>query len=131
MQITNVYYEKVFPIAPYVNEKIGVTISILPGESPQQAFDDAKEWVNNWGYKMMEPEPTSSRFASHPPYGVPVMPTTIEPHRVEEEDKQFDAFKDVIEKMETREDAEEYTRNSEYKYSIEAKQLIDKKFPKP
>jgi hypothetical protein len=78
------------------------------------------------GHKLVEQERPQSPQA-FAPYSQPIAPNL---QQVEEENRQFENFKNVIEKMETREEAEEYTKTSEYKYSIEAKQIIDKKFPK-
>jgi hypothetical protein len=48
MNIVKIMYEKVFPLAPYVNEKIGVEVEIHPGEDEDSAFLDAKTTVERW-----------------------------------------------------------------------------------
>jgi hypothetical protein len=45
MKFTELYYEKVFPIAPYVNEKIGVRMSIEEGEDAKAAIETAREFA--------------------------------------------------------------------------------------
>jgi hypothetical protein len=52
MKIRTISYQKVFPLASYVNEKIGIEIELDEHDDWNEAFDDAKELVNNWGTKL-------------------------------------------------------------------------------
>jgi len=49
MKIVSIHYEKVFPIAPYQNEKIGIEIQVDEGDDTDEAFKIAKETVEMWG----------------------------------------------------------------------------------
>lgn len=68
MHLTEIYYEKVFPIAPYVNEKIGVKGLLEPGDNPDEQFEILKEIVNGWGHKLMEERPEGTTEYSDVPY---------------------------------------------------------------
>lgn len=54
MRLKTISYQKVFPIAAYVNEKIGVEIEINDGDDEQKAFQLAKDTVNKWGNNKVE-----------------------------------------------------------------------------
>lgn len=45
MKITEISYEKVFNLGNYSNEKIGVRVQLAEGESPLDAFAEAKKQV--------------------------------------------------------------------------------------
>lgn len=49
MTIKTITYTKVFPLAAYVNEKIGVEVEVNEGENPTELFSQAKSLVNSWG----------------------------------------------------------------------------------
>jgi hypothetical protein len=53
MKITSIHYEKVFPIAPYQNEKIGIEIQVDDGDDEDLVFAKAKTTVDIWGYKQV------------------------------------------------------------------------------
>lgn len=48
MTIERISYSKIFPIASFINEKIGVDILLNEGESPDEAFAEAKRWVEKF-----------------------------------------------------------------------------------
>lgn len=48
MKPITVNYQKVFPLAPYVNERIGVDIQLDDGDSPLEALAKAKEMVEQF-----------------------------------------------------------------------------------
>lgn len=72
MQTTEIYYEKVFPIAPYVNEKIGIKITIDPNDDVEEAFAMAKDTVNMWGHKLVDERPQGTPEFNY--YGAPSIP---------------------------------------------------------
>jgi hypothetical protein len=45
MHLDKISYEKCFPLGGYSNEKIGVSVTIAPGEDPLEAFAEAKKQV--------------------------------------------------------------------------------------
>lgn len=49
MKIERIIYQKIFPLAPYVNERIGVEVKIEEGESPEDALLEAKKFVGKFG----------------------------------------------------------------------------------
>jgi len=48
MIVDKISYQKVFPIAPYINEKIGVEIQLDEHDIPGEALTHAKELVEQW-----------------------------------------------------------------------------------
>ena len=48
MTVTTISYQKVFPLAQYINEKIGIEIQVDPDDSPEVALDFAKKTVEEW-----------------------------------------------------------------------------------
>lgn len=56
MKVVKVLYQKVFPLAQYVNEKIGIEIELdtSKGDDPDHAFDNAKSFVEKW-HKLGNP----------------------------------------------------------------------------
>lgn len=134
MQITEIYYEKVFPIAPYVNEKIGVKITLDKEESPELALQVAKDFVNKSGYKLMEDRPSgearvfdapaqirSNAMWDTPPYG------TGDPAAV---DQEFQELKKQIDTFLTEDSASLYLQTTPFKFSVEAKNYIKERFKK-
>lgn len=80
MHISEIYYEKVFPIAPYVNEKVGVKITVDPNDDLDEAFKIAQDTVNGWGYKKMEEErPPHVEYGISYGGGAEVVPMEEEP----------------------------------------------------
>lgn len=55
MKVDKVTYQKVFPLSPYVNEKIGIEIQVDEGETPEDCLLFAKDTVENW-HKKHNPE---------------------------------------------------------------------------
>jgi|SRR6266568_2889214 len=51
MKPNKVTYQKVFPLSPYVNEKIGIEIQVEESDDPEHCFDFAKEIVEAWHKK--------------------------------------------------------------------------------
>ena len=48
MKIDRVTYKKIFPLAPYVNQQIGVEVQVDEGEDPKDALDYAKGFIEGW-----------------------------------------------------------------------------------
>jgi hypothetical protein len=59
MKITSISYKKIFPIAQYVNETIGVEIQVDETDDTDEAFKIAKETVEQWAVNKIEEENTS------------------------------------------------------------------------
>jgi hypothetical protein len=51
MKPDKVTYQKVFPLSPYVNEKIGIEIQLEEYDNPEYCLDFAKEIVEGWHKK--------------------------------------------------------------------------------
>lgn len=45
MKVTSVYYQRTFPLERFINEHIGVTVTVDEGEDPKEALKIAKKWV--------------------------------------------------------------------------------------
>lgn len=48
MKVKTINYQKVFPLAQYVNERIGVEIELSVYDNEDEAFAKAKELVHSW-----------------------------------------------------------------------------------
>jgi hypothetical protein len=48
MKIKTISYKKIFPIASYVNETIGIEIEIDEKDNPDEVFATAKKQVEDW-----------------------------------------------------------------------------------
>lgn len=127
MQITEIYYEKVFPIAPYINEKIGVKVTVDPSEHSYDVIERVKEIVNGWGHKLVEERPQGT--TEHKTYGSygSVMPIIDN----KEDDKEFEKFKQHLSTIEFRDDAQAYLNTTSFKFALEAKRLVNDKPIKP
>jgi len=55
MSYHKVIYEKLFPYAPYLNERIGIEILVETGQSPYDALQNAKDIVDQF-YKLNAPQ---------------------------------------------------------------------------
>jgi hypothetical protein len=52
MKIRTISYQKVFPLAAYVNEKIGVEMELADTDDENVVFKTCKDLVNSWGTKL-------------------------------------------------------------------------------
>jgi uncharacterized cupredoxin-like copper-binding protein len=52
MNITTVSYAKLFPLGAFINEKIGVEISISEGEDARFALSEAKKLVHEFHFEQ-------------------------------------------------------------------------------
>lgn len=55
MKVVKVIYQKVFPLAQYVNEKIGIEIELDGMDDENKAFKIAKDTVEKW-HKEWNPQ---------------------------------------------------------------------------
>jgi hypothetical protein len=51
MKFTKIYYEKVYPIAPYVNEKLGLEIELQETDNVHEVLDLAQDTLDLWHMK--------------------------------------------------------------------------------
>lgn len=51
MKFSKVSYEKVYPIAPFINERLGIEIQLEENEGVNEALDTAKEILDLWHMK--------------------------------------------------------------------------------
>jgi hypothetical protein len=71
MKITSISYKKIFPIAQYVNETIGIEIQVDEGDDTDEAFKIAKETVEQWAMNrlaqeyMLNGEATKETYSMH------------------------------------------------------------------
>jgi uncharacterized protein YvpB len=56
MTTDSIYYEKCFPLGGYSNEKIGIKIGLANGDSPLDAFAEAKKHVEK-SHKFFQDTP--------------------------------------------------------------------------
>ena len=49
MKPKTISYQKVFALAPYINEKIGIEMDLDDTDSPDAAFEECKRLVEKWG----------------------------------------------------------------------------------
>jgi predicted RNase H-like HicB family nuclease len=58
MKVEKVLYQRIFPLSPYVNEKVGIEIIVEDGESASECLDAAKETVEAWHKSNIPPQET-------------------------------------------------------------------------
>lgn len=102
MKIERITYQKTFPLAPYVNEKIGVEIELSEGDKAEDTLDLAKTIVEGW-HKENNPhlyqQESKEPWVSSPTISAP---QTIEFRHVESIpiiSKDTERLKDTIEDM--------------------------------
>jgi hypothetical protein len=81
MKVVRVLYQKVFPLAQYVNEKIGVEIEINTTSEEESSFDAfrrAKDMVEAW---HKESSLSASANLISPPLELPVIYKNEEPDK--------------------------------------------------
>ena len=54
MKATKIYYEKLFNLGNYQNEKIGIEIEIEKGEKAKDVLEKAKQFVNDLNPNELE-----------------------------------------------------------------------------
>lgn len=59
MSYYKVVYDKLFPYAPYLNERIGIEMLVEAGQSPAEALQEAKKIVEDF-YHASNPHPVSA-----------------------------------------------------------------------
>jgi hypothetical protein len=76
MKIKTIFYERVFPIAPYVNEKIGAEATLEDDDNPSDCLAILKETVEMW-HKQNETKinETQSQQGFQPPENPATAPT--------------------------------------------------------
>jgi hypothetical protein len=72
MKVKTINYQKVFPLAQYVNERIGVEIELSIHDSEDEAFAKAKELVHSWADEKSQLHDSSEPY----PYSGIAMPYT-------------------------------------------------------
>ena len=103
MKVKTISYAKVFPIAPYENQKIGVEMELDETDDWQEVFDLAKTMVHKWA----NPQPTFTN-ETLTPIGQPLQ--SIDP-------KKRDETEIAIDNATTKKDLEFYVEAAE-KYGL-------------
>lgn len=53
MKVKTITYSRVFPLASYVNEKVGIEVELDDNDGFDETFEYAKGLVNGWGQKPL------------------------------------------------------------------------------
>jgi len=76
MKVTSINYKKIFPIAQYVNETIGVEVQVDLGEDIDAAYKTAREIVHKWHDDFfVKVNPEYAEFLNEATRNLNVLPT--------------------------------------------------------
>lgn len=126
MKIESIKYEQLLPTGSYLNARYGIEISISEDNETDRAFELAKQIVA---------ETHKKQFPAMYEQGKPIyggeenMPVVQHKSPLDqfEEDFRFNDVKKRLAEIEFFEEAQAYLETTEYKYTIEAKKLIENK----
>ena len=107
MKIDKIFYQRIFPLGPYLNERVGVEIKIEEGESPEEAFSEAKKFVSKLGSDLEDKIPVEKTN------GI---------------DQEFEALKKAIIDCPVQAAAIEMLENSSFRLNMQLKEIIKYKF---
>lgn len=96
MKITTINYQKVFPLGAYVNEKIGLEMSVDDGDNIDEAFKTAKKVVEIWHRNSNPGLEVQVNYAA-----VPGHPEYVEPSPQEKKDSKQSAEEKMIQAIST------------------------------
>lgn len=127
MKINKVFYEKLFPTGSFLNERIGLEASLDPGDDEQGVLEWLKEKVEKF-HKDSNLVPFDEIPINRPSNELPTINRAEE--RVEA-DQAFQQLKETLENIKYREEAQAYLDGTDFKHTIEAKKIVNKKPNKP
>lgn len=111
MNISKVQFSKTYNLGDHFFQKIGVEMDLIAGEDAKDALAQCKLLVEE--------------FASE--NNIPVVQVTKSTSSLVEMDAEFDEFKKHLDTIEFREEAQTYLESSNFKYTYEAKNLVQLK----
>lgn len=120
MKVERISYQKIFPLAMYINEKIGVDILINEGDDPMVALAEAKKMVHEFHEKTNDPLPEVVT-GEHP---IPV-------HQLRdngtETDLEYEKVKNQVEGAKTKQEAEDIILKSGFRFHKELNNIASLK----
>lgn len=116
MKIAKVSYSKTYHLGDHFFHKIGAEADLDDTDTPMDALAELKNVVEGFNDKTI----MQSGF-------IGIIPTIQKNHVTKEEDDlEFETLKDMLQSFEFREDAQEYLDTTDFKYTVEAKSIIQK-----
>jgi hypothetical protein len=104
MKIERVTYKKIFPLAPYINEQVGIEAILEEGDTPEQALSSLKKVAEEW-HKQANPGIVIEA-------GQQVLPVIQRGVSKDEQDVEFNIWKTNVINAATKEDALEIIKAS-------------------
>lgn len=126
MHIEKIKYTAQYEAGRKVAEWIGLEVSPSFEQTGDETFKAAQEQVAKW-YQQGNPE-NSLPGQQGPPVELPTINRAEE--RVEA-DQAFQQLKETLENIKYREEAQAYLDGTDFKHTIEAKKIVNKKPNKP
>lgn len=120
MKIEKVSYQKAYIIGPYLQEKVGFEASI-DGDSPEEVLSKLRKMADDW-HKENNPH----LDAPMPGQPLPII-QKISDDALSFVDQQFEQLKNELEKIELREEAEQILANSDFRFNMDLKKLVNSK----
>lgn len=122
MKIERISYGKSFENAAGLWEKIGLEAVLEPGETPQQAFDQAREIIDGW-HKDRNPHLYATTQGDPRWVEITDLPTTPDP--------EFEELKRRLGHIEFREDAISLINNNGFRLNVELNKIANAKPSRP
>lgn len=98
MTIKTISYKKIFPIAQFINETIGIEVQIDEGDNVETVFQEAKTLVNSWGASMQPEHWNSQQNVQSDNFGqTRVVPKELYTYKAEEKPTEEQAIDGQIE----------------------------------
>jgi len=125
MKIKSVNYQKMFPIGPYLNEKIGIEIELDDTETAESALDLAKMIAEDW-HKENNPQLEGMTITDIPEVKAKDDPD-VDTAFINELDKEYETAKAAVSAIEFREDAILWMNNNGWTFNMELKNIANSK----
>lgn len=118
MKLEKIIYQKAFVIGAYLQEKVGVEISIDEQDDPDTVFKDAKALVEKW------------HIENNPHLSESLPEIQLREDKISEVDEELQKFMAALATFSTEEGATHFLSQSTFKLYRPARQFIENKFKK-
>ena len=127
-KITTVSYSKLYPLAVFSNERIGVEMSLEEGEDAKSALETCKALVHEFHFEANKElyAMLGTKVVSVGDEGLPVQQKQ-EDHQIDDISLEWATVQGTLEAIEYKEDAIEFLETTSFKHFIPAKNIINSK----